>query len=167
MKYIPAIIISFSILLSPLPTYACSCVDNGSSFVQKAKRAKLVIRGKVTKYHWHKDDREHNGTPLAMTVGVKEVYRGATKLSNIVVWGDNGILCRPYVTQFPIGTEWVLALSEDSWTSKGELAVSVCGEYWLSVKGNNVMGRVTNGSLKAKSQVMSLSNLSKLLKTSP
>jgi hypothetical protein len=70
------------------------------------------------------------------------------------------------VTQFPIGTEWVLALSKDSWTKKGELAISGCGEYWLQVKGSNVMGKVKDGSSKAKMNVMSLPDFRKLLKSS-
>jgi hypothetical protein len=167
MKYISAIVFGFSVVLLPISSYACSCADNGSSFVQIAKRSKLVIRGKVTEYHWRKDDKNINGIPLSMTVDVKEIYQGTTKLSKVIVWGDNGIICRPYVTQFPIGTEWVLALSEDSWTKKGELAISACGAYWLSVQRNNVIGKVTKGSSNAKPQVMSLPDLRKLLKAAP
>lgn len=164
MKYISSIIISASILLLPPSVYACSCANNDSSFVRLAKRSELVIRGKVIAYQWHKDDKERKIRPLAMTVEVKEVYKGATKLGKVTVWGDNGIQCRPYVTQFPIGTDWVLALSKDSWTKKGELAISVCGEYWLQVKGSNVVGKVTDGSSKAKPKVINLPNLRKLLK---
>ena len=167
MKYIPSIIIGFSILFLTPTAYACSCAKSDKSFVQLAKQSPLVIRGKVIKYHRSKDDREQRGKPQAMIVEVKEVYKGATKLAKVTVWGDNGMQCRPYVTQFPIGTEWVLALSKDYWTQKGELAISGCGEYWLQVKGNNVVGKVTNGRIKAKPQVVSLPNLRKLIKAAP
>ncbi|MEH2051386.1 hypothetical protein [Nostoc sp.] len=72
--------------------------------------------------------------------------------------------CRPYVTQFPIGTDWVLALSKDLRTEKRELAISGCGEYWLRVDGSNVVGKVTDGSSKAKPEIISLPDFRKLLK---
>ncbi|PSB35127.1 hypothetical protein [Chlorogloea sp. CCALA 695] len=167
MKHIPSIIIGLSTLFLTPTAYASSCSKSDLSFVQLAKRSQLAIRGKVIKYHWSKNDQEQKGRPRAMIVEVKEVYKGVTKLAKVTVWGDNGMQTRPYVTQFPIGTEWVLALSKDYWTQKGELAISGCGEYWLQVKGNNVVGKVTDGRIKAKPQVVSLPNLRKLLKAAP
>ncbi len=164
MKYLPSIIIGFSTLLLTLPAYACSCAPSKSSFVQLTQRSELVMRGKVVEYYWNKGDTEHKTTPLAMMVEVKEVYKGATKLSKITVWGDNGAQCRPYVTQFPIGTEWVLALSKDNETKEGELAISVCGKYWLQVKGSHVVGKIRDGSSSAKPEVISLPNFRKLLR---
>jgi hypothetical protein len=164
MKYLSAIILGFSVLWLTPSAYACSCADNNQSFIQNAEKAKLVIKGKVLAYHWNKGDKAKTRRPLAMTVAVKEVYAGAATSKTIMVWGDNGIICRPYVSQFPVGTEWVLALSPDSWSKKGELAISGCGEYSLKVNGSNVTGKVTDGSAKGKSQVMSLPNLRKLLK---
>jgi len=166
MKHIPSIIIGFSILFLTPTAYACNCARSNSSFVQLTKRSELVIRGRVIEYHWNKDDKERKSRPLAMIVAVKEIYKGVTKLGKVTVWGDNGMQCRPYVTQFPIGTEWILALSKDSWTKKGELAISGCGEYWLQVKGSNVMGKVKDGSFKAKMNIMSLPDFRKLLKSS-
>lgn len=166
MKHISSIIISFSILLFTTSAYGCSCISSKSSFVQLTKRSELVIRGRVIEYVWYKDDQEKKRTPLAMTVEVKEVYKGAAKLGKIVVWGDNGMQCRPYVTRFPVKTEWVWALSKDPSTAKGKLAISACGEYWLQVKGSNVVGKVTDGSPKAKQKVMSLPDFRKLLKAS-
>jgi hypothetical protein len=167
MKYLSTIILGFSVLLLTPSAYACSCADNNHSFIQNAEKAKLVIRGKVLEYHWYKGDKSETRPPLAMTVAVKEVYAGATTSKTIMVWGDNGIICRPYVSQFPVGTEWVLALSPDSWSKKGELAISSCGEYSLKVNGSNVMGKVIDGSAKGKgkSQVMSLPSFRKLFKS--
>lgn len=167
MKYISSIFIGLSILLLTPTAYASSCIGIERSFVQLAKQSPLTIRGKVIKYQWSIGDREQKGIPRAMIVEVKEVLGGVTKLAKVTVWGDNGMQTRPYVTQFPIGTEWVLALSKDSWTQKGELAISICGEYWLQVKGNNVVGKVTDGRTKAKPQVVSLPNLRKLLQAAP
>jgi hypothetical protein len=166
MKYISSIFIGFSILFLTPTVYACSCARSDSSFVQLSKRSELVIRGKVIGYQWHKNDKERKSRPRAMTVEIKEVYKGTTKLGKVTVWGDDGMQCRPYVTQFSIGTDWILALSKDSWTKKGELAISGCGEYWLQVKDSHVMGKVTDGSSKAKPKVISLPDFRKLLKAS-
>jgi hypothetical protein len=164
MKHFNTVILGFSALLLAPSASACSCISSNRSFVQLAQRSELVIRGKVIEYGWYKDDKAKTRPPLMMTVEVKEVYRGVTKSNKIIVQGDNGIICRPYVNQFPVGTEWVLALSKDSWTKKGELAVSGCGEYWLKVNGSNAVGKITHGNPKAKAQAMSLPNLRKLLK---
>ncbi len=167
MKYLSAIILGFSVLWVTPSAYACSCMNNNRSFIQNAKRSELVMRGKVLEYRWRKNDQPEARLPTAMIVEVKEVYRGVATSKNITVWGDNGIICRPYVNRFPVGTEWVLALSEDSWTEKGELAISGCGEYWLKVNGSKVAGEVTDGSFKSKAQVMSLPRFRQLLKSIP
>ena len=164
MKYIPSIIISFSTLLLTLPAYACSCAFSERSFIQLTQRSELVIRGKVLDYNWNKGDTEHKIRPNAMIVEVKEVYKGAIKPVQLIVWGDNGMQCRPYVTQFPVGTEWILSLSKDSWAKTRELAISGCGEYWLQVKDGDVVGKVRDGRFKAKPEVMSLPNFRKLLR---
>jgi hypothetical protein len=45
------------------------------------------------------------------------VLKGAEKRQTIAVRGDTGALCRPYVSLFPPGTRWVLALSHHSRSS--------------------------------------------------
>ena len=70
-------------------------------------------------------------------------------------------MCRPYVTHFPIGTTWLLAISELSTKTVGEqlksgseegftsssdnkeYAISVCGEFWLKVRHEEAVGRIT------------------------
>ncbi len=172
-----------SILLLAPSARSCSCISDGSSLVQLAKKSTLVMRGKVLEYNWYSYNplgeqyqvEPTQQIPLSMTVEVQENYKGKARSRKLVVWGDNGTICRPYVTQFPIGSEWVFALSPDSWTKKGELAVSVCGEYSLQVRDNRVlMGRkrvnqgimdpVIGGIGKAKPQIVSLPELRKRLK---
>jgi hypothetical protein len=78
-----------------------------------------------------------------MLFEVTEIFKGTVKSRKLFVQGDNGMQCRGYITQFPVGTEWILALAPDRDTKKGELAISSCGECGLAVKGNQVVGRVT------------------------
>jgi hypothetical protein len=135
-----------------------------------AKRSELVARAKVIEYRWHPNDTARKYRPLAMILEIKEIYKGVVRSAKITVWGDNGMQCRPYVMQFPIGTEWVFALSKDSErATKGEWVISVCGEYWLAVKGGNVTGKITDGNSNSKDseaqpKAMSLLNLRKILK---
>jgi hypothetical protein len=169
MKYLASLAIAVSILLFAPSVYACSCANTGS-FVQMAKRSELVARAKVIAYRWHSTDTARKYRPLAMILEIKEVYKGAVRSAKITVWGDNGMQCRPYVIQFPIGTEWVFALSKDSEkATKGEWVISGCGEYWLAVKGENVTGKITEGNPARKDspikpKTMSLLNLRKILK---
>jgi hypothetical protein len=139
---------------------ACSCLGT-APFVKTAASATLVVRGKVLAYQWHPADTQHQ-RPMSMLVEVQDVLKGASPAKRIPIWGDNGMICRRYVSEFPIGTEWVMALSPDQWSQRGELAISSCGEYALRVTGNQVQGRI---SAKAP-EAVTLNQLKALLKTS-
>ncbi len=165
-KILGQIILSLTamLLLSPA-THACECSSSDSAFLKVAMRSQMIVRAKVVEYHWDEADQNKMGTAVAMTVEIKEVFKGAAGSSRIKVWGDDGSLCRPYVSQFPLNTEWVFALSEAGYgTGKGELEISVCGEYWLKVEGRNVVGKVTESGSKAKSRTVTLQKLRVLLK---
>jgi hypothetical protein len=101
-----------------------------------------------------------------MLFEVTEMFKGTVGSRKLFVQGDNGRQCRQYVTQFPVGTEWVLALAPDRDTRKGELTISSCGEFGVMVKGAQVVGKVTVNNSQAKPVTMSLSNFRKLLKSS-
>jgi hypothetical protein len=149
--------------------HACSCI-NGGPFIQMADRSDVVIHAKVLDYQWREFDSARQQQPESMRLEVKAVYQGTVKTNPLTVWGDNGLSCRPYVTQFPIGTEWVLALRKDDGMEtiappqrKDDFAISICGEYWLKVQGDNVEGYITQNDHESPAQVMSLSNLRELL----
>jgi hypothetical protein len=144
--------------------FACSCLAN-RSFISAAKSASLVVRGKVLTY-WSKGKPEQLTRPQTMLFEVTEIFKGTVKSRKLFVQGDNGIQCRQYVTQFPVGTEWVLALAPDRDTRKGELMISSCGEFGVMVKGAQVVGKVTVNNSQAKPVTMSLSSFRKLLKSS-
>jgi hypothetical protein len=140
---------------------ACSCVGT-APFVKTASVSALVVRGKVLEYQWHPADTQHQ-RPMSMVVEVQDVLKGASPSKRISIWGDNGMICRRYVSEFPIGTEWVMAVSPDQWSQKGELAISSCGEYALPVQGNQVQGKIAG---KVPERV-TLPKLRALLKTPP
>jgi hypothetical protein len=166
MKFLTAKLFGFvsaPIVLFAPSAIACSCAVS-DPFVKTAARSDLVVRGKILEYQ--NDQTEQTPSrPLSMVVEVKEVLKGKSQSKRLTVLGDNGMICRRYVSEFPIGTEWVLAVSPDMWSKKDELAISSCGEYALPVSGSSVKGRVT---LKAKAaESVTLTNLRRLLKGKP
>jgi hypothetical protein len=117
-----------------MQSIACDCGYNGP-FLQVAKQTKLVVVVKVKDYsHLGEVSR----TPMAMQVEVLEVLKGKEARKSIIVWGDDGHLCRPYVSQFKKDSVYVMALDEGSerWgqkkESKKDYCISGCGAFWLS-----------------------------------
>ncbi len=147
--------------------HACSCARIDTPFVQTVPDAAVVIRGKVLAYQGDQSDvaLKRPGSIHWMTVEVQEVLKGQVRSQNLTVWGDNGMICRRYVSEFPLNSEWVFALSPDTWSEKGELAISSCGQYALPVQGNTVKGRITQSANQAESA--GLPTLRQLVKTAP
>ncbi len=117
---------------------ACDCPWRGP-FLAVAPDLPLVVRARVLSFQ---GKGTAAGQPLSMDVEVLEVLRGEPPASPLRVWGDDGMLCRPYVTHFPVGTQWILALNGPG--SKPGMtpgpAISICGEYWLRVEGDTAVG---------------------------
>ena len=125
---------------------ACSCMWAGP-FSKVALSKELVILGEVMDYYKN-----------SMEGKVIEVLKGTEERKTIRIWGDNGALCRPYVSAFPIGIRWLFAVfplpektretrppwqgfaSPPGWR---EYAISVCGDFWLEVRGETAIGRIT------------------------
>jgi hypothetical protein len=92
-----------------------------------------------------------------MDVAVVHVIKGIEDRPTIRIWGDNGALCRPGVNSFPARTRWLLAVSPLPETPTGdpsvrpgfgsppgrtEYAISICGDFWLEVRGDRAIGRI-------------------------
>jgi hypothetical protein len=108
-----------------------------------------------------------------MEVEVIETLAGETSKKVVSVSGDPGNQCRPYVSRFPVGTEWILALGPAAKSAaavesfilpgpdKGDYAISSCGSYWLEVKDGKVIGNVDidDDERRHESQVIPLEEL--------
>ena len=125
-----------ALLTGARENWACSCPWNGS-FLTVASEAPLTVRGRVLR-----QAPRAGGPPQAMEVEVLEVFRGTAPGRTLRVWGDDGWLCRVGLAQFPVGTQWILALDgpgSKPGTTPGH-AVSSCGQHWLRVDGDTVQG---------------------------
>jgi hypothetical protein len=109
---------------------ACSCVWAGP-FTAVAPGQPLVVLGEVLSYRRN-----------SMAVKVREVVQGAESRDTIRIWGDDGAQCRPYVTGFPRGTTWLFAVRPLP-DQPGDYVISVCGAFWLEVRGDQAVGRIT------------------------
>jgi hypothetical protein len=125
------LIIPQSMQTSPV----CEC-DSGGPFLIVAPRAALVSLVRVNRFLSYKNINNEN-TPLSMEAELVDVFKGHEKRKLITVRGDNGILCRPYLSTFRINNYYVIALDSSGRTSvdekKGDYWISICGTYWLSV----------------------------------
>lgn len=133
----------FSVLFFAAPAFACDCIDAGA-FVKASSSAQLVAKVKVKEYGPVLGGEQN--TYQFMRVLVLEVLAGRQNTSQVLVYGDVGNLCRPYITpnQFTLGAEYVMALNHIEEKAPRSYQLSICGTYWLSVVNGNVVGRISN-----------------------
>jgi hypothetical protein len=148
--------------------HACMCVPwplgatHAASFLTVARDAELVVVAEVVRHvgKRHTKRKIHE----AMRVTVLEVLQGTAERTTLTVRGDNGVLCRPYVSRFPPGTKWVLALSP-AHEKRGDYSISSCGEYWLPLADDVVRGHIHPDPLQRSPEVeMPLGDLRRLIK---
>ena len=144
-------------------TFACDCGSNGE-FLTVSPQTELVALVKVTKYLTFKSIYDKQ-TPMSMEVEIIKIFNGQENRKIITVWGDNGILCRPYLSQFDTTKYYVIAFNKGSEGSKGyvhndekttDYAISICGNYWLNADNTN---KVAIGSVSKNQTKISFSEL--------
>jgi hypothetical protein len=113
------------------PARACSCAWGGP-FLAVAPKAPLVVLGQVL--------RHNPGPAPTMDVLVVERLSGGLLDSGLRVQMGDGMHCRPEVGLFPVGSRWLLALNGPGGKPGAGLALSHCGEYWVRVEGEDVVG---------------------------
>lgn len=126
----------------------CGCLWQGS-FSEVAPASNLVIRGVV-------DTVKGNAVDLSSI----EVLKGEFWLDSARVWMKTGNYCRPPVTEFPLGSSWIMALERIETLPEGgfnpstpnqsygrvhDYMLSSCGGYWLRVNGETVQGNLVPG----------------------
>lgn len=143
--------ILFAVLLHS-NVFACTCA--GFSPLITKQSAPLVIDGAVRRYISGRDSRY----PIAMDVEVIRVLHGNYRAKTIRIFGDFGASCVPYVSRFPIGTEWVFAVHGPVWIrdmGDENFGFEACSASGLPVKNGRVTGAITSTT----AQDMSLDEL--------
>jgi len=125
------LLLGLGFAMIPWSADACSCSWRGP-FLAVAKDAPLVVRGRIL--------RHHPGRAPTMDVLALETLTGGLLDTGLVVQMGDGMHCRPTLDSFPPGSEWILALNGPGSKPGTGWALSHCGEYWLGVKNNDVVG---------------------------
>lgn len=145
-------------------SFACDC-DFSGKFLEVAKKTELVALVKVTKYVTFKKDYDKT-RPISMEVEIVDIYKGNETRRTITVWGDNGRLCRPYLSQFYVDNYYVIAFDKayDGLAHENEkstdYSISICGEYWLMA---NIKKQIATGPLSEKNVFYYLSTIKEKL----
>lgn len=133
-------ILTLIFLIGNLNILACDCGYLGG-FVYSNQAADIVVYGTVIEY-------DSIGTynapenPYSMKFLIREKLRGIEYRDTIIVWGDNGADCRPYINEFKPNTNWILSLYKLENNGKSEYEISNCGEFYVPVNNEKVTGRI-------------------------
>jgi hypothetical protein len=151
------------VLLLSMHSLACSC-EYAGSFLKIVPETKLVALVKITKFLSFKDMDGAN-VPMSMEVEIIQKYKGVELRKKVIVWGDQGMLCRPYLSVFKESEYYVVALHPG--LTKGgheketanDFSISNCGAYWLSV---DMKTSLASGDVKNTNKTIENISLKKL-----
>lgn len=146
------------LLLLPLvaiaqPSESCQCLWQGS-FSTVVKQADFVASGEVLSSKGNSIDFKIDRTMADRAINFRE-------FSDVIrIWGDDGKQCRPEIGDFPVGSQWLLALQKItgdvsngfnpntpnvSYGRINDYYLSKCGAYWLKLDEGYVVGNLVNG----------------------
>jgi hypothetical protein len=157
------LLLTIAILTFGQLTFACECGSQGD-FLKVAGKTQFVALVKVTKFLTFKDIYKEK-TPMSMEVEIIEIYKGKETRKKVTVWGDNGILCRPYLSKFELGKYYVIAFFKGSEGTKGlanenekvtDYSISICGEFWLNADKKNKFAESTTAEYKTRIKLKEL-----------
>ena len=139
-----------TLLCLSLPaTAACNCLWQGP-FADVYTDSDLLAQVRVISQQGNSADMQ-----------IETRIAGKEYQPQIRVWGDTGELCRPEISDFPVGSQWIVALEridkvpDDgfnpfkpniSFGRKGDYSLSSCGVYWLPIKGGRVSGNILSAT---------------------
>ena len=107
------IVIILLIFFSSISALACSCSFAwNDTFSRTAKKSEFVALVKIVSFDEFLDREilSHEGKmPYLMTVEVIKKYKGKEQRKKIKIFGDNGALCRPYLSVFKINKYYLIA----------------------------------------------------------
>ena len=126
---------------------ACSCSRPwNDSFSTTAESSEFVALVKVISFDSYlerefSDDEEK--IPYSMTVEIIKKYKGEENRNRITIYGDNGILCRPYLTDFEINGYYLISPNPLDESLNTEYDFFACRTEYLEVdiESNKAYGK--------------------------
>lgn len=136
---LPSSIFVFFLLFS-INSYACTCNCKWDcTFSKISIKNDFVALVKVIEYSDYLDIENRYGEkrPYSITVEIIKKYKGTEHRKRIKIWGDNGFLCRPYISELTIGSYYLIAPNIINNTSElgnaGDYDFFVCNVDYLEV----------------------------------
>ena len=126
----------------------CGCLWEGS-FSEVASTTDLVVLAEVQSIKGN-----------AVDLVPEQVLQGDFWLGTLRVWMQTRDYCRPPADDFPVGSRWVMALTQIQEVPEGgfdpstpnqsfgrpyDFTLSSCGGYWLRVNGSAAIGNLVPG----------------------
>ena len=126
----------------------CGCLWEGS-FSEVASTTDLVVLAEVQTIKGN-----------AIDLVPEQVLQGDFWLDTLRVWMQTRDYCRPPADDFPVGSRWVMALTQIQEVPEGgfnpstpnqsfgrpyDFTLSSCGGYWLRVHGSAAIGNLVPG----------------------
>jgi hypothetical protein len=106
------LIIYFS-LFTVINAFSCSCIfdwdDSFSKTVGNSEFIALVRIISFDEFLTNEITGLEGNIPYAMTAELVNTYKGETTTKRIKIYGDNGALCRPYLSEFKIDGYYLIA----------------------------------------------------------
>lgn len=102
----------FTLFLS-FELFACSCSRAwNDSFSLTAKKSEFVALVKIISFdeYLNHEITDFDGKmPYSMTVEIIKKYKGKESRKRITIFGDNGMLCRPYLADFEVNSYYLVS----------------------------------------------------------
>ncbi|MBQ4805220.1 hypothetical protein J8L88_20330 [Aquimarina sp. MMG015] len=117
--------------------FACSCTFAwNDSFSRTIKNSEFVALVKIISFDKYLDEDilGHNGKmPYSMTVEIIKKYKGNEQRKKIKILGDNGMLCRPYLSNFKINSYYLVSPNALDNSANTEYDFFSCRTEYLNV----------------------------------
>lgn len=173
--------LAFALAFSQPEPNSCSCAYMGP-FLEMSKNVELVALIKVNRYNNFVTRPDSTKMPLSIEAEIFDTYKGRSDRKTITIWGDNGMLCRPYIDTFKEGLYYVMAVQRVTQTRRmsnekdEDYVISICGAYWLDadwskksasghVEGKQVKTNTTISLKQLKQQVQENAPASSMIAT--
>ncbi len=159
-----------------MQSYSCWC-DKHPPFFECIHDSSIIIQCKVISHHYNFYKKfffwkVKSKSPFYMKVKIiKKYYNGNSLPDTVTIVGGQGVDCVEQIEPFHIGKSYIFNLicrdtidtkTKNHKFNKNELIVWVCGEHWLEVENNLVLGDI-NKNIKSKSTAINLSEFDLLI----